>query len=408
MARRSLLCALALALVAVLAAGAASAAGQLNQPVTLSLSGWVSSPAETASLENAIAAFEASHPTIDVDYRPLDTYQPDMESRFAAGNPPDVFYVDSSVAPDWIAKGYLQPLQGFVTSSGFDTTHFFPVLRRAFEGPGRKPYGFPKDWSPLAMFTNNTLLARAGISAPTTWSELRQAAVLLRAATGITPICLSADWARLLAFVEQNGGSFLNDARNTVLINSDAARQAADFYVGLVRDGLAALPETLGSGWCGAAFAEGKVAFAFEGTWLLPVLDAAAPRPDYSARPMPANVGRGNVAFTVAYSMAAASQHKQAAWELISYLTGRDGMRVWISGGVALPARDDVAPLPGREAFIGEAPISTVWSFAPGFSDVLNFANGELSSVFAGTQTTSGMLAAIEAAANAALAAGGG
>jgi multiple sugar transport system substrate-binding protein len=229
--------------------GPRQAGSRAGQPVTVVLSGWVSSFAETASLQNAIAAFEAGHPTINVDYRPLDNYQPDMESRFAAGDPPDVFYVDSSVAPDWIAKGYLQPLQGFVTSSGFDTTHFFPVLRRAFEGPGRKPYGFPKDWSPLAMFTNNTLLARAGISAPTRWPELRQAAVLVRAATGATPICLSADWARLLAFVEENGGSFLNDARNAVLINSDAAREAADFYVGLVRDGLSALPETLGSGW---------------------------------------------------------------------------------------------------------------------------------------------------------------
>ena len=61
--------------------------------------------------------------------------------------------------------------------------------------------------------------------------------------------------------------------------------------------------------------------------------------PTYSVRPMPANVRRGNVAFTVAYSMAAASQHTQAAWELLSYLTGRDGMRVW------LKTRDKEDPL---------------------------------------------------------------
>jgi hypothetical protein len=78
-------------------------------------------------------------------------------------------------------------------------------------------------------------------------------------------------------------------------------------------------------------------------------------------------------------------------------------MQIWTSGGVALPARDDVPTLPGRESFVGEAPISTVWSFPPGFSNVLNLANGELWSVFAGTQTSSGMLAEIEAAARAAL-----
>jgi multiple sugar transport system substrate-binding protein len=389
----------ALLLTGIQTAGAAP-------PTTIVLAGWTSSPAETATLRNVVTAFEAAHPTINVDYEPLDNYQPELEARFAAGNPPDVFYVDSSFAPDWIAKGYLLPLQGLATSSGFDTSHFFPVLLRAFESSTGKPYGFPKDWSPLAMFTNDALLARAGVSAPTNWGELRQAAVRVRDVTGATPICLSADWARLLAFVEENGGSFMNDARTAMTINSPAALAAVDFYVGLVRDGLAALPDTLGEDWCGGAFADGKVAFAFEGSWLLPVLDASVPRPDYSIRPMPSGTRRGNVAFTVAYSIAAASQHKQAAWELLSYLTGPEGMALWTSGGVALPSRDDVAPPAGRQVFVDEAPSSTVWSFAPGFSNVLGFANGELWSVFAGNETSAAMLAAVEAAGNAALTGG--
>jgi multiple sugar transport system substrate-binding protein len=399
MARKILLIAIAAALALSLTGSSAAAA----PAVRITLSGWASSPAETASLQNAIAAFEAAHPTIGVDYRPLDNYQGTMESRFAAGDPPDVFYVDSSWASEWIGKGFLQSLQGFAVSSGFDTTHFFPVLRRAFQGSNGKPYGFPKDWSPLAMFTNNTLLAGATVAPPTTWAELRQDAVAIRSETGSTPICLSVDWARLLAFVEEDGGSFLNDSQTAVAINSPAARDAVDFYVGLVRDGLAATPDAFGEDWCGQAFADGKVAFTFEGTWLLPVVDAADPQFDYSARPMPSNVRRGDVAFTVAYSMAAMSTHKQAAWELLSYLTGREGMQVWTAGGVALPSRDDVPVLPGRESFIGEAPISTVWAFPPGFSSVLNLANDELWSVFGGTETSSGMLAAIEAAAQAAL-----
>jgi len=404
----SLLAAVVSVLAFTLTAGSAPAK-PVAQPVsgTVVLSGWTSSPEETAALERVVAAFEVAYPTITVQYQPLDNYQPEMESRFAAGNPPDVFYVDANLAPDWIAKGFLAPLKGFVTSSGFDPSHFFPVLRRAFEGPGGQPYGFPKDWSPLGMFTNDVLFGEAGVAPPTTWAQLRSAAERLRAVTGVTPICLSADWARLLAFVEENGGSMLNDARTAVTINSTAASAAVEFYVGLVRDGLAALPDQLGSSWCGQAFADGKVAITFEGTWLLPVLDSAIPRLDYSVHPLLSNTRRGNVAFTVAYSIAAASQHKQAAWVLLSYLTGREGMQRWTEGGVALPSRDDVAPAPNRQVFIDEAPVSTVWQFAPGFADVLWFANNELSSVFAGTETIGGMLTAIEAAANAALAAGG-
>jgi hypothetical protein len=234
---------------------------------TVVLSGRVESPQATVSLENVIAAFEATHPTIHVDYEPSSNYVQDTESSFAAGNPPDVFYVNSDLAPDWIARGYMLPLRGFAQKSGFDTSHFFSLLLHGFEGPGGQPYGFPKDWSPLAMYTNDALLAQAGVSAPATWSELRAAAEQIRAMARVTPICLSADWARLLAFVEENGGSLLNDARTAATIDSPAAKAAVEFYVRLVQDGLVALPSDLGEGWCGQAIADGVVAIAFEGNW---------------------------------------------------------------------------------------------------------------------------------------------
>lgn len=397
----------ALALIFALPAGAQTMP-QATAPATTTtvvLAGWASSPEETALLQSLIDEFEATHPTITVELQQPGNYTQDMESMFAAGNPPDVFYVDSSYAPDWIANGYLLPLQGLARSSGFDTSHFLPVLLKAFEGPGGQPYGFPKDWSPLAMYTNDTLLAQAGVTtAPTTWDELRVAAEQLQA-NGVTPICLSPDWARLLAFVEENGGSFLNSTGTASAINSAAAETAVEFYVGLVQDGLAVFPWDVGAGWCGQAFAEGKVAIAFEGNWLVPVVNDAGV--DYSIHPLLSNTQRGNLAFTVSYSIAAASQHKQAAWQLLSYLTGKDGMQLWVNGGLALPARDDVSGAPDQQVFIDEAPISIPWQFGLGFNNVYYLANDQLWQVFEGTQTISGMLAAIEAAENAALSGSG-
>jgi multiple sugar transport system substrate-binding protein len=364
---------------------AATAAASSKSETTIVLSGWPESDPATATLENVIASFEATHPGIHVEYRPLANYTGDIEAAFAAGTAPDVFYVDSSLAPDWIARGYLQPLRGFATSSGFDTSHFFPVLRHAFEGPGGQPYGFPKDWSPLALWTNDTLVP----TAPTTWTELRATAQHVRAATGITPICISVDWARLLAFVEENGASL-------AAIDAPQAAAAVQFYVGLVHDGLAATPDMLGEPWCGQALADGQVAMAFEGNWLLPVMQQTSLT--YSIHPLPSNVRRGNLAFTVAYAMAASSQHKQAAWQLLSYLTGPTGMQQWVDGAVAQPSRDDVTPVPGTEVFQGEAPISTVWQFGLGFNDAVNLGNGELGNVFAGTESVDAMLADFKAA----------
>jgi len=352
---------------------------------TIVLSGWPESGPATATLQKVITSFEATHPRIHVDYQPLGNYTGDIEAAFAGGAPPDVFYVDSSLAPDWIARGYLQPLQGLAKKNGFDTSHFFPALLQAFESPTGQPYGFPKDWSPLALWTNDALVP----TAPTTWTELRATAQQVRASTGITPICISVDWARLLAFVEENGASLAT-------IDSEQAAAAVQFYSGLVRDGLAATPDMLGEPWCGQALADGQVAMAFEGNWLLPVMRQTSLA--YSIHPMPSSLRRGNVAFTVAYAMASSSQHKQAAWELISYLTGRTGMQQWVNGAVAQPSRDDVRPVPGTEVFQGEAPIATGWQFGVGFNDAVNLGNSELGNVFAGTESIDQMLADFKAA----------
>ena len=50
----------------------------------------------------------------------------------------------------------------------------------------------------------------------------------------------------------------------------------------------------------------------------------------------------GNLGFTVSYSMAKDSKNKQAAWTLLSWLTGKVGMSKWMSLGLALPSRSDV------------------------------------------------------------------
>src|SRR5579884_1990822 len=84
-----------------------------------------------------------------------------MTARFAAHNPPDVFYVDSSLAPTWSAQGVLQPLNSYIKSSKFDTSKFYPSLLGAFT-TGKTIYGFPKDWSPLAMEINTGMLGKAG------------------------------------------------------------------------------------------------------------------------------------------------------------------------------------------------------------------------------------------------------
>ena len=54
---------------------------------------------------------------------------------------------------------------------------------------------------------------------------------------GGAPICLSPDWARMLPFIFQNNGSLAN-------VQSPAVVAAVNYYVGLLKSGLAADADT--------------------------------------------------------------------------------------------------------------------------------------------------------------------
>ena len=409
MKHRLFVSALFAGLLVLAVVGAATTQGKAAAPAareastTVTLSGWASSPTETKLLREVIRGFEKTFPSIKVNYAPISgDYPAAMLAKFAARTPPDVFYVDSNVAPDWIKQRLLEPLDPYIAKSKLKVTAFYPSLLNGFKGPDRKLYGFPKDWSPLAMQTNNRLFASSAVKVPKTWAELSAAAKKLKVQGG-RAICLSPSWDRLLAFVYQNGGTFLNAAKTRSTVNTPAVAAAVRYYVGLIKSGLAGTPAQLGVGWCGEALGKEKAAIVFEGNWVLPFMAETFPTVRFTTSKMVRGKREGNLAFTVSYSMARDSKNKPAAWQLIRYLVGQPGMKTWTSKGLALPSRSDVKPAAGRAAFIAAAPAARPWQFAPAFTKVMDVANNELTAVLEGKQTIAGMLKKIEQTANDAL-----
>jgi multiple sugar transport system substrate-binding protein len=379
---------MALAAIAVaLLAASAQAKPKSAKVTTITLSGWSAGADEDNLLQQVVNTFMKSHPSIKVDYSVINgDYPTAMTARFAAHNAPDVFYVDSSLASTWAKQGVLQPLGSYVKSSKYNTSKFYPSLLDTFK-VGGQIYGFPKDWSPLAMEINTGMLSQAGQKVPKTWAQLQsvaQAMATKGVVPGGKPICLAADWARLLPFVYQNKGSLAN-------VQSPAVTAAVNFYVGLINKGLAQTPDKLASDWCGKALGSGKAAIAFEGNWLLPYMKSTYPNTRYGVFPMIKNKAGGNLAFTVSYSMAKDSKNKQAAWTLLSWLTGPVGQKLWVSKGLALPSRSDVKAIGGRGSFLAAAPFARGWGF-PNFSNTYTVMNNDLTAVITSGKPVSQML----------------
>jgi multiple sugar transport system substrate-binding protein len=376
--------------------------GANQATVTITLAHWSSSPVETAALRRTLADFQRRNPRIRVRELTLDPYPEGMLARFAARRPPDIFYVDSNVFPDWRRQNLLEPLNDDMVRAKFSPKPFYQRLLAGFRDNRGTIYGFPKDWSPLGMEVNPAMLQRAGVQAPQTWAQLGTAGRRLRSA-GQPPICLSVDLARILAFMYQNKGAFLNDAKTRAVVSSPANVQTVSTYLGWIQSGIARTPQQLGAGWCGEALGKEQASIIFEGNWVYGFMRETYPSVRFTVHPMVRNKVRGNLGFTAAYSVARQSRNKAAAFTLMRYLVGPVGMRIWTQNSGFLPSRTDVTAPTGRAVFLREAPWSRPWQFAPGFTRVVDTANNELTAAFEGKQTVDVALRKIQSAAQTAL-----
>jgi len=363
------------------------------------LSGWQASPEEGELLEEMFAGFEEACPNITIDYQPVaGDYPQAMLANFSAATPPDVFYVDSAVAPEWIEEGFLMPLDDYASETGFDTSQFYEGYLDAFRGGDGAIYGLPKDASTLALFYNADMLSEAGVEPPTNWEELQAAADALTS-DDVTGLCLSPALDRALAFIYQNGGSIYNEDFTEATFDSPEVAEALEYYLGFWESGTGAGPAELGSGWCGEAIGQEKVAMVFEGNWLIPFMEGTFPDVNYSLAEMPAGAEQATLAFTVSYSIGADSANPDAAWSLLSYLTGPEGMETWTSQGLALPSRQDVPVPEGREALLAGAEYARPWSFVPSFADVSGAFNNAMSAAVEGSGSADEVVADTQAAA---------
>jgi multiple sugar transport system substrate-binding protein len=97
-------------LTVVVAAASAQARSEKPQATNITLSGWSAGKTEDDLFQGIIDIFNNTHPNIHVDYSVINgDYTTAMTARFAAQNPPDVFYVDSARLLTWGRQGVLEP-----------------------------------------------------------------------------------------------------------------------------------------------------------------------------------------------------------------------------------------------------------------------------------------------------------
>ncbi|NWG34387.1 MAG: ABC transporter substrate-binding protein [Chloroflexi bacterium] len=320
------------------------------QQTVVRLSGWASSPSETALLQSLLYQFSVENPDILVKYEPITgDYKQALLTSIASGTEPDIYYVDIFWWLELATNDVLLPLDDLMSASGVKREDFIPSLVDAFTY-NDKLYGIAKDFNTLGMFYNKDLFDKAGLDYPTddwTWDDLKAAAAQLTdtsdANKPVYGFCTPPDPGRFPAFVFQNGGSVMTDDFSDTTLDSDAAIGAAEFYTSFRAEGSGALPSDLGEGWQGTLFGKGQCAMVYEGGWLIPYLRDQFPGTKYGVVMPPAGpAGEGNLIFTVAWGISANTKNPDAAWRVVNFLTSEASQKTVLESGFALPSRQSL------------------------------------------------------------------
>jgi len=377
---------------------AAQASGEVR------LTGGASSPAEEELLRQALDAFAQEFPDITVNYEPIAAdYRVKLQTDIAAGNAADVFYLQIEFAQDFMSRGVVLPIDDYMAADGVSDSDYYPGLINAFKWEGQT-YGLPKDFSPLGMVYDTAALEAAGATVPTTWDELRTAGQALLDANGVPGIVLDANFDRFVMFLYQAGGNVTNEDVTEITLDAPEVTEALEFFYGLYQDGITATSADVGAQWPGDAIAQGLAQIVFEGNWLFPFLETNAPDLEYGVAEPPAGAQKGTPAFTVAYSIFNGTQNPDAAWALVRYMTGPEGMATWTSLGLAMPSRPDLADqwlaeFPEREPYVVAGEYATGVQYGPGGQQFSADANAVLQSLFAGQiDTTEAQAQLVQAA----------
>ncbi|AFZ00259.1 ABC transporter substrate-binding protein [Calothrix sp. PCC 6303] len=377
---------------------------------TIKLSGWSASPAEQRLLKSVLRDFEVQHPSIKVKYEVIaDQYMDVIKTRLVGEAAPDVFYLDALEAPFLMSQDVIEPLDTYIKPE-FDLPDFQEALLNTFKYKN-SIYGLPKDYSTLALFYNKQAFANAGLeNPPTTWEELRADAKKLTKDTnndgridqygfGETP-----ELARQAYKIKAFGGELIDSNSRANFANQQALQGLQVVVDQYQKEHSSVQKSDVGTNSGTEMFGQGKAAMVIEGNWAIPFLKETFPNLGFATAEIPkVNKKLGTMIFTVAYVMNKQSQHKPEAWELISYLTGKQGMQKWTGTGFALPTRQSVAANLGyeqdplRSSLVAGVNYGTPWQVGKFPAAITNNFDNQFISAMLGEQT---LMQAMEKAQN--------
>lgn len=325
-----------------------AATGGDGSPVSLTFTSW------DPHMDTIVKAWNEKNPDIQVKLQSPSENGDELVTKWIAqnkaGDNPDIVKVEYQSLPALIASGAVIDLSEFGDiASAFDDASLAQVK---FQD---KVYGVPQDFAPMVFFYRKDVFDSLGLSAPKTWDEYAQAARKIHEANPKQYLGTfsAGDPGWFSGLAQQAGGNWWSAKGDTwtVSINDDASKKVADFWSGLVDEGViksdpfwstqwnAEMGDGTLVGWPSGAWAPAQlptIAAGTEGKW------EAAALPAWTAGDTATGIWGGS-----AMAITTNSKHPAEAAKFVTWLnSSEEALKMQISEIGIYPAATAGRSLP--------------------------------------------------------------
>ena len=299
--------------------------------------------ARSKALAANIGAFEAANPDVDVNLEVVSFG--DMLSRLpqaaAAGGLPDVIKMYSPLVPKMSDAGVYQSI---ATQSASVKDWLLPIDGLANSSGAQ--IAVPYEYRSCALLYNTKILRSLNIETPTTWKEVVAAASAATKAghvgfgTGFSKEDNSSIISELFDCSMTQLGQEIVDGAGKASFATEKAKPFAQLLSDLKSAG--ALSHSVVADQYTAVtdgLSNGTMAMAVVGTHR--IITVQGVNPDVSWTAFPSYTGDSHATSTFGWTLGigASSQHAEAAWRFINYMTGAEAQTRMASGG-EVPVRE--------------------------------------------------------------------
>ena len=312
---------------------------------------WEGSSAEEAAWEAVLDQFEADHPEIKLKpqtYTSAD-FRDMLDTRIAGNDWPDVIRYSYQRLGKFKAADVMLDLTPYVSKADYDDFADGFIAGCSYDG---KIVALPHHTDVLATFYNKQMFEEQGFRIPESiddaysWEEIADMGRQLKEAYdlpyGIAGIWENNSGYRFLPFIYMNGGALLSYDQTEITMDTDAVREALDWYADLRSDDTMINTGFTAPMVANNVFAAQQCGIDFAGSWHMSTMEENMPG-NWGVTYMPQRDGKtGNDMGGNGIFCYAGTKYPKASAILASYITSAEGMKLFCETGNFIPVRESI------------------------------------------------------------------